>query len=262
MSQQNLKGAWAVVTGASSGLGRDFALQLAELGLNVVVAARREERLRELASEIETTYGREVKTVAVDLAGEDGAEELYRAVADAGIEPAVLVNNAGFGAHGYFLDIPWEKERAMLNLDILTLVYLTRRFAADMVARGYGRILQVSSIGAYQSAPSYASYAAAKAYVLHHGEALRHELRGTGVVVTVLSPGVTATEFLDVAGQKPTLYQRLAMMDSPRVARVGIRAMLRGRLSVVPGLFNKVSVSLNRLLPRALVVKIAAATMR
>lgn len=262
INKEELKGEWAVVTGASSGLGRDFALQLAELGMHVVVAARRVDRLEDLKSEIEGRFGTRVVAVQVDLAGEDGAERLYRSVAEEEIEPLVLVNNAGFGAWGAFLEIPWEKERAMLELDVVSLVYLTRRFAADMVTRGRGLVLQVSSIGAYQSAPTYASYAAAKSFVLHHGEAIGYELRGTGVSVTVLSPGVTATEFLSVAGQKPTAYQRLSMMESDRVVRVGIRAMLRGRMSVVPGFFNAFTVWLNRLLPRRLVVRIAEASMR
>ncbi len=262
IGKEELRDEWAVVTGASSGLGRDFALQLAGLGMHVVAAARRVERLEELKREIEGRFDTRVVPLRVDLAGEEGAERLYQAVADEGIEPLVLVNNAGFGAWGPFLGISWEKERTMLDLDIVSLVYLTRRFAADMVARGRGFLLQVSSIGAYQSAPTYASYAAAKSFVLHHGEAIGYELRGTGVSVTVLSPGVTATEFLGVAGQKPTAYQRLSMMESERVVRVGIRAMLRRRMSVVPGFFNAFSVWLNRLLPRRLVVRIAAATMR
>jgi len=257
-----LRGSWAVVTGASSGLGADFTRQLAGRGVNVVAAARRMERLSALRREVEEDHGTIVMPVQVDLSTEAGCEMLYESVRDAGIEPLMLVNNAGFGVHGAFLSVPWERERAMLSLDILALVYLTRRFVADMIERGRGYVLQVGSIGGYQSAPTYASYAAAKAYVLHHGEALHHELRGTGVSVTVLSPGVTATEFLDVAGQRPTLYQRLAMMESPRVVRVGLRALFRRRLSVVPGVFNKVSVWLNRVLPRALVVRIAAATMR
>lgn len=259
---KEIRDSWAVVTGASSGLGSDFTRQLAALGMNVVAAARRADRLEALKHEVEAAHGVTVMPVEVDLGDEAGAERLYRVVADSGIEPLVLVNNAGFGVHGDFLGIPWERERAMLSLDILSLVYLTRRFSADMIERGRGYILQVSSIGGYQSAPTYASYAAAKAYVLHHGEALHHELRDTGVSVTVLSPGVTATEFLDVAGQKPTLYQRVAMMGSERVVRVGIRALFRRRLSVIPGVFNKVTIWLNRLLPRALIVRIAAASMK
>ncbi|MFW6232123.1 MAG: SDR family NAD(P)-dependent oxidoreductase [Spirochaetota bacterium] len=260
--KDELRDQWAVVTGASSGLGRDFALQLAGLGMHVVVAARRADRLEELKREIEGRFGARVLPVQADLAGDDGAERLYQAVAAEAVEPLVLVNNAGFGAWGPFLGIPWEKERSMLELDIVSLVYLTRRFAADMVARGRGYILQVSSIGAYQSAPTYASYAAAKSFVLHHGEAIGYELRGTGVSVTVLSPGVTATDFLAVAGQQPTAYQRLAMMESERVVRVGIRAMLRRRMSVVPGFLNAFTVWLNRLLPRRLIVRIAEASMR
>lgn len=260
--RNEVRGSWAVVTGASSGLGRDFALQLAEAGMNVVTVARRADRLQELEGEIRERFGTEVISLALDIAGPENAERCYRAVVDARIEPLVLINNAGFGAYGRFLDIPWEKERAMLELDILSLVYLTRRFAADMVERGRGYILQIASIGAYQSAPTYASYSAAKAFVLHHGEAVNYELRDTGVSVTVFSPGVTKTEFLSVADQQPTLYQRIAMMESDRVVRIGLRAMWRRRLSLVPGLFNKVTVFLNRLLPRGLVVRIAAASMR
>lgn len=260
--ENELRDHWAVVTGASSGLGRDFAVHLAALGMHVVAAARRADRLDELKRDIEGRFGTRVVPLRIDLAGEEGAERLYHTVAGEGIEPLVLVNNAGFGAWGPFLEIPWEKERSMLALDIVSLVYLTRRFTADMVTRGRGFVLQVASIGAYQSAPTYASYAAAKSFVLHHGEAIGYELRGTGVSVTVLSPGVTATEFLGVAGQKPTPYQRLAMMESERVVRAGVRAMLRRRMSIVPGFFNAFSVWLNRLLPRRLVVRIAEASMR
>jgi short-subunit dehydrogenase len=150
----------------------------------------------------------------------------------------------------------------MLELDILTLVHMTKLFVKDMVARNFGHVLQIASIGAYQPSPTYATYSAAKSFVLLFGEALSYELRKTKVRVTVLSPGVTKTEFFEVAGQKPTLYQRLAMMESPAVVRIGINAMLRGRPSVVPGLFNALMTWGTRLMPRRWLAVIADRLMQ
>jgi hypothetical protein len=149
----------------------------------------------------------------------------------------------------------------MLELDVLALVHLTKLYGQDMAAHRRGWILQVASIGAFQPSPTYASYSAAKAFVLSFGEAIAYELRASGVKVSVLSPGVTETEFLEVAGQKRTLYQRLAMMDSPSVARGGIEAMLRGRTSHVPGIINKVPAFLMRFTPRQLAAAMASWTM-
>jgi short-subunit dehydrogenase len=127
-------------------------------------------------------------------------------------------------------------------LDVVALTHLTKLFARDMVKRGYGRMLQVASIGAYQPSPTYAAYSAAKSYVRSFSQALNFELRGSGVSSTVISPGITATEFLQVSGQKPTAYQRLMMMSSADVARIGVKAMLRGRYSVIPGFLNWLTV--------------------
>ena len=162
----------------------------------------------------------------------------------------MLVNNAGFGIYGEFASVPWEREKAMLDIDIITLTHMTKLFMQDMLKRGSGYILQVASIGAYQPSPTYATYSAAKAYVLMMGEALNYELRHSGVSVTVISPGVTATEFLKVAGQSPSLYQRMMMMDSSSVARIGIESMLRRRPSVVPGVMNNVAAFTTRFMPR------------
>ena len=257
----DLHGRCALVTGASSGLGADFARELAGRGCRLVLAARREDRLRALAEELRAAHGVEVRIEAVDLADGAAREALHERLRAAGVEVDVLVNNAGFGVFGEFLSIPWERERQMLELDVVALVHLTKLFAASMASRGRGWILEVASIGAYQPTPTYATYSAAKAFVLSFGEALAFELRGTGVAVTVVSPGVTATEFLQVSGQKTTLYQRLAMMKSPDVARAGIRALERGRPSTVPGLVNKVPAFLMRLTPRRLQARIAHLSM-
>lgn len=262
MAKTELRGKWALVTGASSGLGVDFATELARRGMNVVLVARRRERLDALAARLSAEHGVEAKSIAMDLAVPEVGAALEAEVASLGLEVEVLVNNAGYGAYGEHLELAWERERAMLQLDIVTLVDLTKRFAKAMVARGSGRILQVASIGAYMPCPTYATYAAAKVFVLHYGEALNFELKGTGVTCSVVSPGVTATEFLQVSGQKPTLYQRLMMMTSAQVARVGIRAMLRGKPSVVPGWLNKLTAWSMRFTPRRLMAWSAWFTMK
>ena len=248
----SLSGQTALVTGASSGLGADFARHLAARGADVVLVARREDRLQRLRQELQEAWGVTAHVVPMDLAEPEAPPRLHAEMDARGLAIDVLVNNAGYGLYGYFLDIEWERETQMLQLDIVALTHLTRLFARDMVERGHGYVLQVASIGAYQPSPTYASYSAAKAYVLNYGEAINHELRGTGVSCTVLSPGITETEFLEVSGQSPSLYQRVLMMDSETVTRIGVEAMLRRRSSVVPGLLNKLTIQSNRLMPRRL----------
>lgn len=259
----DLKGRTALVTGASAGLGVEFARELARRGAGLVLVARREERLRALARELEGDARVSVAVSVRDLSRADERRALFEELEGRGTAVDLLVNNAGFGLHGPFLELPWEREREMLELDVVALVELTKRFARPMVTRGWGRILQVSSIGAYQPSPTYASYAAAKAFVLNFGEALRYELRGTGVSCTVVSPGVTDTEFLAVAGQRPSAYQRAVMMRPDAVARDAVRAMLRGRATVVPGFLNAVTACFTtRLMPRATAAAVAARLMR
>jgi short-subunit dehydrogenase len=256
-----LAGRWALVTGASSGLGVEFARQLAALGCNTVLVARREERLRQVAKELEESRGVRTRVVAVSLSEPGAPAGLHRRLSDEGIAIDVLVNNAGFGVYGPFLDIPWEREREMLELDVLAVVELSKLFVKDMVERDFGYVLQVASIGAYQPTPTYATYSAAKAFVLSFGEALSYELRRTHVKVSVVSPGVTATEFLEVSGQRPTLYQRALMMRSDAVVRSGLRAMLRGRPSTIPGVANFLAAFSLRFTPRRLQAALAERAM-
>ena len=248
--QKPLTGKTSLVTGASSGLGADFARELARLGSDLVLTARREEQLRALQAEL-TAGGTRVTVHPLDLAAPGAPQRLFDELQAAGTAVDVLVNNAGFGAFGPFAETPWEREKAMLDIDITALVHMTKLFLPPMLARGNGRILQVSSIGAFQPSPTYATYAATKSFVLSFGEALNHELRATGVSCTVVCPGVTATEFLQVAGQSPTLYQRVMMMRSPDVVRAGVRAMLARRSSVVPGLGNALAAFAMRFIPRS-----------
>jgi short-subunit dehydrogenase len=238
MHDGSLQGKTALVTGASSGLGVDFARELARRGCRLVLVARREELLKHLQAELQGQFGITAIVMTVDLGDPDAPQMLYDTLRAQQVNVDILVNNAGFGVYGLELDIPWDKTRQMLMLDIVALTHLTKLFARDMVKRGWGRMLQVASIGAYQPSPTYAAYSAAKSYVRSFSQALNFELRGSGVSSTVVSPGVTATEFLQVSGQKTTAYQRLMMMTSAEVAAIGVKAMLKGRYSVVPGFLN------------------------
>lgn len=262
MSIAPWKGRTALVTGASSGLGADFARHLAADGANLVLVARRADAMEALAREIGPRHGVTVDVLPMDLGAPGAPEALVAELSRRGKEIDVLVNNAGFGLYGEYLAIDAARERAMMEIDVIVPLALTRLLGAGMVARGRGWILQISSIGGYQPTPLYATYSAAKAFVLSWGEALAYEWRPKGVTVSVLSPGITATDFLAVSGQKATLYQRLVMMRSPEVTRTGLDALRKGKGSVVPGLLNKLTILGNRLLPRAWLPAIAHLLMR
>ncbi len=262
MNDPRLAGKTALVTGASSGLGADFARQLAARGCHLILVARREERMLALKREITANHDVTIDVIPLDLATRTAPDQLYQQVLAQGRQVDVLINNAGFGIHGDFLTIPWDREEEMLILDIITVVHLTKLFVKDMVARDFGYVLQIASMAAYQPTPTFASYAATKAFVLHFGEALNFELRHTNVHVTVLSPGVTATEFGQVAGQQSSLFHRIGTMDSPTVVRIGLDAMLAQRPSKVAGPFNALAAWSNRLAPRRLSTAIAARLMR
>lgn len=257
-----LKGKTALVTGASSGLGFDFATILAEQGCNVVLVARREDRLHALADTLRQTHGVQTHVIAMSLSQLGAPQELYDRVRALGLSIDVLINNAAFGVHAPFASVPWERQQELLMLDVVALVHLTKLYLRDMLARDAGYILQVSSIAGYQSTPSYSTYAAAKSFVLRFGEALNYELRHSNVKVSVLSPGATETEFLAVAGQRRTPFLRLSIMGSRPVAEIGIDAMLRGQPSKVAGLLNAVNTWCLRFVPRRLQAALAYAAVQ
>lgn len=248
----DLKGRHALVTGASSGIGREIARVLAAHGAHLVVCARRRERLEELADALGRSHGVRVDVIVVDLSRPGGATELCERVDDLGVPIDVLVNNAGVGIHGQGLGHEWGAEERMLVLNVLAPAQLTKHFTRAMVRRGVGRVLQVASTAAFQPCPSYAAYGASKSFVLHHGEALAEELRGTGVAVTVLCPGSTDTEFFAISGNERSQIQRATSLDADVVARAAVRALVAGRRTVVTGLANKLSVFGLRLVPRRL----------
>ena len=255
----HLQGKWALVTGASSGIGVDFAKILASAGCNLVLVARRMERMETLQKTIMDQHDVRVELISMDLAVEDAPQRLYGNVEALNLSIDVLINNAGVGLFGAFADLDWHAEKRMLTLDLINLVHLTKLFVQPMRARGSGYVLNVSSIGAYQPSPYYGTYSAAKSFVLMFSEALNFELRKSGIKVTALSPGVTATEFIQTAGQKKmSFFQRLTIMKSDKVAQIGIDAMLRGKASVVAGKLNAFNVFLVRLSPRKLATRLAA----
>lgn len=241
------QGPWALVTGASSGLGADFARELAARGHHLVLVARRSDRLEALAEELRP-QGVAVRCEALDLAEPGAAAELERSLE--GLPVEVLINNAGIGPFGPLLELPWERTREMVRLNMEALVELTRRFAPGMKARGRGRVLLIGSIASFQPVPSMAAYAATKAFVSSLGEALHREWRGTGLTCTVLHPGFTATEFFERGGQTLNGMGRTSLMPSRTVARIGLRALFQGRPSVVAGRMNAFTAFLTRLLPR------------
>ncbi len=247
---------WAVVTGASSGLGVALAAALARRGSNLVLVARREAPMRELAAKLQHDHGVETIVEAMDLSEPGSAVALQQRLDAQGIEVGILVNNAAFGLSGAFIDQDPARLRAMLQLDIVTVTELTHGFAQRMAARGGGRILLVASIAAYQPTPALAAYGAAKAYVLSLGESLNVEL-APKVAVTVLAPGLMDTEFHAVAGFKPTGPLMRTILAPADVAAIGLDAMFAGRPSVTAGRLNKVIVLGGRLLPRSVSAKMA-----
>ena len=224
--------------------------------------ARRLEGLHEVQTEISSPYGVTTECVALDLTEEHAPQRLHTQLDESGIKVDVLVNNAGFGLFGDFIATPWERIHQMLVLDILALTQLTHLFAIDMVKRNFGYILLIGSTGSFQPTPSYAAYSAAKSYVLNLGEALHFELNHTGVKCSVLCPGVTRTEFLDVASQDPTIYQRATIMTNERVVHIGINALLNGRASIVSGWSNAFLAWGTRLLPRQTLAAISGSLMQ
>jgi short-subunit dehydrogenase len=247
---ENLRDKWSLITGASSGFGVQFAKLLAARKSNLVLAARRTEPMERLAAELRHQHGVDIAIEGIDLARPGAAKDLKSRLDARGVSIEILVNNAGYGWYGSFIDQPLGKITDMLQLNVTTLTQLTHLFAAEMVERRAGHILLISSLLGYQAVPGYAVYAATKSYVLLLGEALHQELDPHGVAVTALCPGPASTSFAEVAGAKSSPLLNMMTMDPQTVAEVGIRAMLSRRATTVPGFLNKAIVFLDRLMPR------------
>lgn len=248
----------ALITGASAGLGRDFAQLFAADKHDVVLVARRRERLEALAGELQTRHGITATVLAADLAAPGAAREIADAARAGGRTIDFLVNNAGFGAVGAVADTDPQRLAEMVQVNVMALLELTRLLLPDMLARRSGRILNIGSTAGFQPGPFMATYYASKAFVNSFSEGLAYELRGTGVTATLSCPGATATEFAAHAGNDRSLLFRLGAADSATVAREAYRAMHAGRRLVVHGATNKLGVQALRVGPRALVLALAA----
>jgi len=239
-----------LITGASSGIGRELARVFAANGSSLIIVARGKTKLDELAQEIRTRHGVRVDVIPKDLSQPGAAESLDSDLRASGLAVDVLVNNAGFGAHGHFAEIDLERQREMIQVNVLALTELTRLLMPAMRRRGRGGILNVASTAAFQPGPFLAVYYATKAYVLSFSEALAEELRGEPVTVTCLCPGPTRTGFAAAAEAVSTpLFQRFAG-DAPEVALQGYRGFRQRKTVVVVGFLNKLGAFSTRLAPR------------
>jgi uncharacterized protein len=241
---------WVLITGASSGFGEEFARQYAARGYALILVARRLDRLQALAAVLHQEYGTNVIVEQVNLSDIAAVTGLHASLRERGIAVEILINNAGHGLQGPFLDTPMQAALEMLQLDIASLTVMTRLFGADMRERGRGRILLVASLLAHYGVENMAVYGAAKAYVLRLGDALHREFKRDGVTVTSLCPGMSDTGFAQAAKQKITFALKLLMMKPAPVVRAGIRALHAGRISVVPGFNNKAAVAMVWATPR------------
>ena len=248
----------ALVTGASSGLGYDFCHLLAREGYDLVVVARREELLKELAESIQEKYGRMVSVIPMDLTEENAAEKLHQSISERELKINILINNAGVGRFGKFHEMDDQENENMIKLNILSLTSLTRLFVKDMVEAGNGRVLNVASLAAFQPAgPKFAVYYASKAYVLSFTRSLRAELKGTGVSITALCPGPTETEFGDDDDVQSTrMFNILPTTSSQQVVEAGYKALMKNKATVVPGFMNKLMAIGGELPPRQIAVQI------
>lgn len=257
MSKIDLRGKTALVTGASAGIGQAYAEGLAARGCNLVLVARRRQRLEELADRLSAEHGIGCHVVAVDLGEPGAANHVWQEVDSSGLQIDVLVNNAGFATYGRIDDVEAARDRSQVLVNSVSMVELCHAFVPGMIQRRHGIVLNLSSIAAFQPVPFMAVYGATKAFNLSFSEALWRETRGTGVRVLAVCPGATATEFFDVVGNdEETLFGK--PIPASAVVDASLAALRRDRPSMVVGTFNRVTTWLPRFLPRKAVLAVAA----
>ena len=252
------RGQWALITGASSGIGSEFAKQLAASGTNLVLTARRVDRLQSLADQLRTDYKIKVEIFAADLEQPTAPDSIYEFVHSRNIETGLLINNAGFGTFGEFSKLDGGREAAMVQVNCVAVVRLTRLFLPEMVARRRGDILILASTASFQAVPYIATYAATKVFDRYFAEALAEEVKPYGVRVCALSPGATESEFFDVAAMPAMKRAESAAV----VVRRGLVGLAKGKSSVVSGFGNWFGTQIQRLVPRRLVTSMAGKMFR
>ena len=245
---------YALITGASGGIGYDLAKIAGADGRNLILVARSAEKLNTLAVELRKNNDSEVVTIAVDLSDEKGVNKLLDEIASQNLKVDILVNNAGFGDFGDFSKADLSKNMEMIRLNIGALTQLTHAIMQQMIGSGKGRIMNVASTAAFLPGPGMAVYYASKAYVLSFSEALSRELKGSGVTITTLCPGPTDTSFATAAGLgKSLMHRMLPPATSAEVAKAGYKAMMKGKTIEIPGFMNKLTARTPRLTPRSIV---------
>lgn len=240
---------YAVVTGSTSGIGKAFAEKLAKEKHNLILVSRDESKLLNQQKMISKEYDVVVYTIAIDLTQQGAAKRVYTEVTQRRLAVEILINNAGFNECGTFLETDIEKEVAMIQLHSICTTELMKFFLPSMVEKKYGRIINLGSTGSYIACPNDAVYAATKAYILQMSKGVNAELKETGVVVTTLCPGSTKTAFAFKAGMEGTLLFKFFVMKPETVADIGYHAMLKGRTSVIVGLYNKLLVFASKITP-------------
>lgn len=245
----------ALITGASAGLGLEFACQLAASGWNLVLVARSADKLETLAQELRTAYNITAQIIALDLSRADATDTLMQAIKDTPVD--LLINNAGFGDFGLFQDTDPTRTRQMIDLNVGTLTDLTRAILPQMITRKHGRILNVASVAAFQPGPLMAVYYATKAYVLSFSEALSNELQGTGITVTCLCPGPTKTSFEKNAHLGSSKLFKRGLMDAKTVVRIALDACMHGKALIIPGWKNRIGAFVTRFVPISTAAKVA-----
>ena len=249
----------ALITGASSGIGYEFCKIFAENGFNLVITARSEDKLTKFASKLTEEFNVDVKTIPADLSIPSEAQKLFDESINAGMRINVLINNAGFGMRGKFVDLDLKKQLNMIDLNMRSLTELTYLFANEMIKSGGGKILNVASTAGFQPGPLMAVYYASKAFVLNFSEAVANELKDKNVSVTVVCPGPTETQFQKTAGMEGTnLFRNNFVMTAEEVAALGYKGLMKGKTLVIAGKVNKVLAFSSRLAPR----KMAASVTR
>ncbi len=251
----------ALVTGASSGIGEAFARQLAKRGYDVVLVARRKDRLDKLAGELSTACAVDVEVIEADLSAPEGVAAVEKRLAASDIE--LLVNNAGFATHGEFGGLPLERELAEIDVNVKALAALTHAAVTPMVSARRGIIINVASMGGFQPVPYMSTYAATKAFVLHFSEGVHEEVKKQGVTVTCLCPGGVNTEFQQVAGLNEDRLPSIGRKTPDQVAAAALKAAFAGQAIVVPGVTNRLTATgLVRFLPRFAVRRIAGSMFK
>lgn len=249
--------ATALITGASNGIGLELAKIHASKGGDLVLVARNLAKLNELKAELEKQYKVKVYTISKDLSALNAALEVYNETKQHNIQIDYLINNAGFGDFGMFVDLDWNKQLQMINLNITTLTHFTHLYLQDMVKRKSGKIMNVASTAAFQSGPTMAVYFATKAYVLSFSEAIDNEVSDKGITVTALCPGATESGFQAAAAmEESALVKGKKLPTSQEVAIYGYDAMLKGKTVAIHGFMNAVMANSVRFAPRAIVVKL------